>query len=74
MKNEKDSKEPPKADLDRYGLARSSKMRSKMSLRWPSKVKKMIFAKVHISSAVPMREGFRDLKKSSKIIKKHQMS
>ena len=29
MKNQKDSKEPPKADLHRSGVARSSKMRSK---------------------------------------------
>ena len=70
MKNQKDSKEPPKADLDRSGVARSCKMRSKMSPKWYSTVKKLIFAKVHISSALPMREGFRDLKKSSKIIKK----
>ena len=70
MKNQKDSKEPPKADLDRFGVARSSKMRSKMTPKWSSKVKKLIFAKVHISSALPIREGSRDLKKSSKIIKK----
>ena len=70
MKNQKDFKQPPKADLHRFGVARSSKMRWNMNPKWPSKVKKMIFAKVHISSALPMREGFRDLKKSSKIIQK----
>ena len=70
MKNQKDSKEPPKADLDRSGVARSSKMRSKMTPKCSSKVKNLIFAKVHISSALPIREGLRDLKKSSKIIKK----
>ena len=70
MKNQKDAQEPPKADLHRFGVAGSSKMRSKMTPKWPSKVKKLIFAKVHISSALPMRVGFRELKKSSKIIKK----
>ena len=70
MKNQKDSKEPPKADLDRFGVARGSKMKPKMNPKRISGVEKLIFAKVHISSALPMREGFRDLKKSSKIIRK----
>ena len=69
-KNQNDLKEPPKADLDPFGLARNSKMRSKMTPKWDSKVEKLICAKVHISSALPRREGFRDLKKSAKIIKK----
>ena len=33
-------------------------------------VKKLIFGKVHISLALPMREGFRDLQETKKIIKK----
>ena len=72
MKHQKDSKEPLKADLDRFGVARSFKMTSKMTTKLPSRVKKLIFGKVHISPALPMRERFRDLKKSKKIVKKHK--
>ena len=39
MKNQKDSKEPPKPDLDRFGVARSSKMRGNMNPRRPSSAK-----------------------------------
>ena len=70
MKIQNGLTEPSKADLNRYRVAGNYKMRSKMTPRWPSRVKKLIFAKVHISSALPMREGFGDLKKRQKIMNK----
>ena len=68
IKNQNDFKEPPKADLQAFGAARTLKITKKMILKRSPKMKKMIFGKVHISSALPMRERVRDLEKSSKVI------
>ena len=70
VKMHKDAKEPPKADLYRFGVARSFKKRLEMTPKWASGLEKLIFGKVHSSSALPMRKAFRDLKKLSKINKK----
>ena len=57
-------KEPRKADLGGFGVARSFKNHQKMTPKQSSEVKKLIFGKVHISSALPMREKLRALEKT----------
>ena len=68
IKNQNDLKEPPRADLEGFGVPRDLKKHQKMTPKWPSGVKRLIFGKVHISSALPMREELRALEKTWKII------
>ena len=64
MKNQKDAKEPPKADLDRFrgGQKLQNEVTNDTEMTLGSE--KTHLGKMHISLALPMREGVRDLDKS----------
>ena len=62
IKTQDDFKEPPRADLEGFGMAGSLKNHQKMTPKRSSRVNKLILGKVHISSVFPMREELRYLK------------
>ena len=64
IKIQNDSKGPPRADLNGFGVARILESHEKVAPKPPSELKTLTFEKVHISLPLPMREGVRALEKT----------